>query len=184
MIRIIKDQRENVASQGLFLNRWEHQVLKDGPWVRAMRVVCRNPRLFVYFHRRRLVFVVAEWRHEPKYVGDIAVCAELDTMSGPPDQHPPDRPSPDAMKKSCMPLWFHMEELDNNDKSELNKEQQLKGASLEERTGQVKLLKKKGYEEEARLLATSPYVGNEEGGDQVKELRDVIRSGRRTVSHA
>lgn len=152
-----------------------HKLVPDGPWIQALRQKANQPKLFIYRHERTKRFVVACWEIEPKVYGQgVAICEEIFTVSDKPDFNPPDLPPMAWCAERCRPgIELLVNGIQQRKEAEWDEERKMVASDMQ-RDDTVKWLKRQGLEDAARNVQISPYVGEEEAGEEIKAIRDAL----------
>lgn len=156
-----------------------HELLPDGPWVKQVREMVKNDRIFVYRHRETKNFVVCEWAEKPREYGmGRATCTELFVVDDAPDHSPTNMPSMATVVHRCRPM---VEMFDERRKIHGEKEYEKAAGEAEsnqQRLEAVKWMKKKGLDEAARgyEVGASPYVADGQSSGLMEETVDELNS--------
>jgi hypothetical protein len=150
---------------GLRIDPSRHEVQPVGYWLRGVKERFPKADLFVYRHRETGRFILCQWimRH-----GDGGVARELIGMSGPPDHHPADLPTPMDLLKQLMPAEAARRLAAQEEREKMDVVKRGQEASEAQRKEAVRWAKKRGLDTAVLGLeaAGAPYVGDMEGGEE------------------
>lgn len=154
----------------------DHAILPDGPWIRYMRRWTGRKQLFCFLNKKSGRVSVAEWIKEPRYMNGVGVCTEIESMGAPPDWLPYDLPSPQRMREVSRPGIEVIQALQDHLKAQQREMVAKSEHTAKERYDAAKYMLKKGHEETGGrlLMGEIPFVGEAEGGEGLKELKETL----------
>lgn len=158
-----------------------HELLSDDlPWLRWLRRVSENPRLFAYRHRITGRTVLCVWAWSPsESVKPIAV--ELVGTQNPPTWLWPFMQSPEAVKDKLKPADERIRERRAAILQKLKDEKHAREIGSLQKKEAVRMLRKKGMETAATNLeiGATPYLPSSMSSDGGASFREFAETRMR-----
>jgi len=171
-MEIVYDPIAAAVESGLLINE-NHELLPDGEWIRFARRVTKHPELFIYRHKLTGKFVLAGWVYDPKEWG-IGVATELHTMDIPPDRG--GWMDTDWLIRRCRPFHEQAAAVRDRIKKAASIKDSMRNDSLEKRQETAAYYRRMGDIEMAAMIESGPYVGDQQGGESLEQLKEELTS--------
>lgn len=182
--KVTSDEMARLYGGGASIFNPSRHDLVECDYIRLARRSCHKPNLFMYRHRRSGRYGVGCWVVKPGTGRGPGCFIEIENMEEHPDKYGgaswSDRPSISYLRARCQPV-------DEMLKAEARKqalaeydEDVSKEETDRERQELAKFFRGKGarFEKLAQALASgeSEFVGEREGGQQLKDVREMLTS--------
>lgn len=183
-VEMVSDHRSRLYSVGgTIYNKARHQLI-ECPWIRSVRRSCNKNDLFLYRHRRTQKYVVASWVTKPDALGKGGFMVELETMEEHPDtlfSNSKERAvSLSYMRVRTRPVGDLAREMEKQAARAWAREVYETDQTNRQQADVAKWLERLGpkYEEAAREFkqGSADYLGDDEGGPQLKIIRERMLS--------
>ncbi len=156
-----------------------HEVIPETEWLLGVKKSFNRPKLFVYWHRLKKKYVLAEWIQErtPTYRG---LCLEL--WAG--ENRPQDSLSKEWMHRRFRHKEEHLKEQFAGARERVVEKRLTQQEEMLERKEMARTLRKKGLDAAADdiLQGRTPWTTERQGGDQLKDMRKIMSEGNKIVS--
>lgn len=179
-MQLIKDKRDSQLYGDIRYSALSHRILSDGyPWLRWLRRVLKEPRLFCYQHRLSNNYILAMWTRPPS-PGKMALFHEIEMLSGEPSEVWPFSVDRGVLLSITKPLEEHWKLQEKRLKEQQYSKSRLVSDALQERKEVCAFLRTQGMMEEATMIeegrtSWEPSVTNpDEHAEFVRQLHGSV----------
>lgn len=163
----------------LHLEPNRHELIPDGPWVRKVRELVHNDRIFVYRHRETHNFVVCEWLDKPAIYGQgLATATELFHVDDAPDHSPTNMPPMPTVVHRCRPMAEMFQTQRDKVKTKTYEQAANEAESNQLRLEAARFLDSHGMEEAAvsHRQGCEPFVGEGQSAGMLEVVTEELNT--------